>query len=225
MYFYLFCCTAYYITYQLINNCTSHYPDTSSIVTKEYRIVNKVKSFILCIISPAGTYVLYQALAQPNDPYILDFFAASYTALDMSALIYNPNSHMSTTVHHILVQFLYGYCYWANFNMNTLVKGIAFYALFSCYAYLVNYRLAIRYINHKYENAINILALRIYIFTCLCNWLVQVYLLFLDMTESHILEKIIYSGLIAMIMNDDVFLMKFLGKSSILENDLIICSL
>ena len=218
MYLYLFCCAAYYMTYQLIHTHpgqTIHYPDTSTIVTKEYRIVNTVKSLTLGIISPAATYVLYQALTPPNDPniYLLHFFGATYASLDMSALIYNPNSHMSTTVHHILVQFLYGYCYWFNFNMNTLAKGISIYAVFSCYAYLVNYRLAIRFMNHKYENAINIISLSVYVFACLCNWSAQVYLLCFDMTESYILEKIVYGGLIVMIMNDDVFLMKFLAKS------------
>ena len=67
--------------------------------------------------------------------------------------------------------------------------------------------------NHKYENAINIISLSVYVFACLCNWSAQVYLLCFDMTESYILEKIVYGGLIVMIMNDDVFLMKFLAKS------------
>lgn len=218
MYLYIFCCTACYMTYQIL---TTHqrqtllYPDTSSIVTKEYRIVNTVKSVTLGIISPAATFVLYQALTPPNEPniYLLHFFGATYASLDMSAIIYNPNCHMSTTIHHILVQILYGYCYWVNFNMNTLAKGISIYAVFSCYAYMVNYRLAIRFMNHKYENIINIMSLSIYILACLCNWSAQGYLLWFDMTESYVLEKIVYAGLIAMIMNDDVFLMKFLAKS------------
>ena len=218
MYLYLFCCTAYYMAYQLLGTHplqTILYPHTSSIVTKEYRIVNTIKAVTLGVISPSATFVLYQTLSPNTEPhiYLLYFFGATYSSLDMSALVYNPNCHMSTTIHHVLVQFLYAYCYWVNFNMNTLAKGISVYAVFSCYAYMVNYRLAIRFMNHKYENMINIMCLIIYALACFCNWGIQLYLLCFDMPESYIIEKVIYGGLIAMIMNDDVFLMKFLAKS------------
>lgn len=191
------------------------YPHTSSIVTKEYRIVNTIKALTLGVISPGATFLLYQTLTPPYEPniYLFYLFGATYASLDMSALAYNPNCHMSTTIHHVLVQFLYAYCYWVNFNMNTLAKGISIYAVFSCYAYLVNYRLAIRFMNHKYENMINETSLAIYCLACLCNWTIQLYLLSFDMPESYIIEKVIYGGLIAMIVNDDVFLMKFLARS------------
>ena len=218
MYLYLFCCASYYMAYHLLGTHplqTILYPHTSSIVTKEYRIVNTVKAVTLGVISPSATFVLYQTLSPHTEPhiYLLYFFGATYSSLDMSALVYNPNCHMSTTIHHVLVQFLYAYCYWVDFNMNTLAKGISVYAVFSCYAYMVNYRLAIRFMNHKYENAINIMSLIIYALACFCNWGIQLYLVCFDMTESYIIEKVIYAGLIALIMNDDVFLMKFLAKS------------
>lgn len=218
MYLYLFCCAAYYMTYQLLGAHplqTILYPNTSSIVTKEYRIVNTVKAITLGVISPSATFILYQTLTPGNEPniYLLYFFGATYASLDMSALVYNPNSHMSTTIHHVLVQLLYAYCYWVKFNLNTLAKGISVYAVFSCYAYMVNYRLAIRFMNHKYENIINIMSLVIYCLACLSNWTIQLYLVFMEMPESYIIEKVVYMALIAMIMNDDVFLMKFLAKS------------
>lgn len=214
----MFCCIAYYMTYQLLGVHPLQkilYPRTSSIVTKEYRIVNTVKAVTLCVISPSATFILYQTLTPGIEPNInlLYIFGATYASLDMSALAYNPNSHMSTTIHHILVQCLYAYCYWVKFNLNTLAKGISVYAVFSCYAYMVNYRLAIRFMNHKYENCINIMSLIIYCLACLSNWSIQLYLVFMDMPESYIIEKVIYMALIAMIMNDDVFLMKFLAKS------------
>lgn len=206
------------MAYQLLGRHplqTILYPHTSSIVTKEYRIVNTIKALTLGVISPGATFLLYQTLTPPYEPniYLFYFFGATYASLDMSALVYNPNCHMSTTIHHVLVQFLYAYCYWVDFNMNTLAKGISIYAVFSCYAYLVNYRLAIRFMNHKYENMINETSLAIYCLACLCNWTIQLYLLSFDMPESYIIEKVIYGGLIAMIVNDDVFLMKFLARS------------
>lgn len=206
------------MAYQLLGRHplqTILYPHTSSIVTKEYRIVNTIKALTLGVISPGATFLLYQTLTPPYEPniYLFYLFGATYASLDMSALAYNPNCHMSTTIHHVLVQFLYAYCYWVDFNMNTLAKGISVYAVFSCYAYLVNYRLAIRFMNHKYENMINATSLAIYCLACLCNWTIQLYLLWFDMPESYIIEKVIYGGLIAMIVNDDVFLMKFLATS------------
>ena len=218
MFLYLFCCFSYYLTYSLLSSHPLQnvlYPDTSSIVTKEYRIVNTVKAVTLGVISPACTFILYHALSPYHEPnlHLMYFFGATYASLDMSALIYNPNCHTSTLVHHILVQFLYYYCYYHHYNMDTLVKGITVYAIFSCYAYLVNYRLAIRFMKHKHENLINNLSLAIYFMCCGFNWSIQLYLILFEMKQTYLIEKLVYTGLIGMIMNDDIFLIKFLLNS------------
>ena len=222
MYLYAFFTLCYYLFYTILSShkkTIGYFPNSSSLVTKEYRIVNVVKASILGLFTPASTIILYQCFIPPYDPniYILNIVGASYAALDMSAIIYNPYNHISTNVHHVLVQFLYAYCYYMDFNMNTLCKPIIVYAIFSTYSYMVNYRLSIRFLNLQYENNINFLSLFIYIICCFVNWIIQLYLLLMEVPESFIITKMIYMGLILMIINDDIFLMKFLSSINIVS--------
>ena len=217
MYLYLLSTLFYYILYHALGihpKTKDYFPNSSSLVTKEYRIVNVVKSSVLGIISPASTYILYQCFTYPYQPsnYFLHVFGATYASLDMSAIIYNPYNHVSTNVHHVLVQMLYGYCYYTNFSMDSLSKPVAVYAIFSAYSYLVNYRLAIRFMNLSYERLVNKLSLYIYTSCCAVNWGLQLYLLALETKDVYIISKLVYLSLLFFIISDDIFLIKFLSK-------------
>ena len=100
-----------------------------------------------------------------------------------------------------------------DFNMNQgAARGIGVYCVLSSYAYLVNFRLSIRFLPYKeFEYYVNEISLFIYIASCVINWIVQSYLLFggLDMM---MIERIIYMATLAMTINDDLFLIKFLRK-------------
>lgn len=80
-------------------------------------------------------------------------------------------------------------------------------------AYLVNYRLSIRFLKiKKYETMINNVSYYIYLNTCILNWIIQLYYLFSDHPIS-MYERIGYILTLAMIINDDIFLLRFLRKT------------
>ncbi len=187
----------------------------TKIVDSKYRVVNYVKSVILMMITPISLFTLYQFyINNPPTPWFLNINAAIYASTDLSALAYNPHCHISTTIHHLLVQVFYYYCCYNNFNTSqSLCKPIAIYCCFSTMAYLVNYRLSIRFLKiKKYETMINNVSYYIYLNTCILNWIIQLYYLFSDHPIS-MYERIGYILTLAMIINDDIFLLRFLRKT------------
>ena len=167
----------------------------------------------LGVLSIPTFYLLRDVIFYPEDVnyMILSLFAALYTSIDMAALIYNSKNHISTNVHHIVVQFLYLYIYYYDFAMINLVRPIVAYACYSVFAYLVNGRLSIRKLNLDSEIIINNLSLVIYINTSILNWITQSYLLFFATPELPFLyTKMIYTALMLLIVSDDIFLMKYL---------------
>ena len=191
----------------------------TKIVDGKYRVVNYVKSMILMMMTPISLYTLYTFyINDPPSPNFLNLTAAIYASTDLSALAYNPRCHISTIIHHTLVQVFYYYCYINNFDTTlTLCKPIAIYCCFSTIAYLVNYRLSIRFLKiKKYETMINNVSYYIYLNTCILNWIIQLYYLFNGVSIS-IYERIGYILTLAMIINDDIFLLQFLRKSILIK--------
>ena len=184
-----------------------------SILNRKYRVVNFTKSTLLGVLSIPTFYLLLDVVLYPEDVnhLIVRLFAALYTAIDMAALIYNSKNHISTNIHHIVVQFLYLYIYYYDFAMINLVRPIVTYACYSVFAYLVNGRLSIRKLNLEYELIINNLSLVIYIIISILNWITQIYLLFFATPELPFLyTKMIYTAVMLLIVSDDIFLMKYL---------------
>ncbi len=195
------------------DNIIKSIKNEDSILTKKYRVVNFSKSTLLGVLSIPTFYLLRDVIFYPEDVnyMIVSLFAALYTSIDMAALIYNSKNHISTNVHHIVVQFLYLYIYYYDFAMINLVRPIVAYACYSVFAYLVNGRLSIRKLNLDSEIIINNLSLVIYINTSILNWITQLYLLFFATPELPFLyTKMIYTALMLLIVSDDIFLMKYL---------------
>ena len=216
MYVYLASTLFFYLTYSGLDTYAPQYfPDTTAIVTRKYRIANSVKSIALAGLCIPGTQFLYNLVFYPDNNYFtaLNAIGAIYSSTDAAALLYNPNCHKSTLIHHIVVQFFYYYCYYLNFNMQYSVpRGIAVYCILSSYAYLVNGRLAIRFSSvPQLEHYVNEVSLYIYITTCVVNWIVQSYFL-LGAYQMNMIERILYMGTLGMTINDDLFLIKFLRK-------------
>lgn len=217
MIFYIGSSLLLYITYVSIDHYfPSHYiPESSAIVTRKYRIVNSVKSGVLMGLCVPGTQFIYNLLFYPelNQITILNTIGALYAATDLSALLYNPKCHNSTIFHHIIVQLFYYYCYLSNFNMyHGASRGIGIYCVISSYAFIVNFRLAIRCLRCKqFEFYINEIALFTYIAASVVNWITQIYLLCGGLNML-LIERIIYALTLGTTINDDLFLIKFLRK-------------
>lgn len=214
---YLLTTLGFYLSYEAIDKYASQssLPDSTDIVTRKYRIANGVKAGALAILCIPGTKLLYDLTYSTGDNswLLLNTVGSVYASTDAAALIYNPNCHQSTIIHHIVVQFFYYYCYFSDFNMEVGVsKGIAVYCVLSAYAYLVNLRLAIRFLKLGHiEHVINEMSIFIYITSCMINWIVQSYFL-LGGLQMMMLERVVYIGTLGMTINDDLFLIAFLRK-------------
>ena len=179
-----------------------------------YIIVNKTKSYILCALTPLAYYyaMIFLYDFDSHNKIILYFIGGVYAATDLSAMFYNTKCHTSTWIHHIIVQMLYLYCYFNNYDMETtLCKPICVYCCFSSMSYIVNYRLAIRYNNHRYEQIINDVSLVIYFVTCAINWYCQ--LCYIQTHNISFYEKLIYVVVLLFIINDDIYLMRYLKST------------
>ena len=185
------------------------------ILTKKYRIVNLAKSLLLGLMSFNSFIILINVIFFPGDvDYLLiEVFAALYASIDMAALLYNTKNHPSTNIHHVTVQFFYFYIAYYDFAMINLVRPIVAYACYSVFAYLVNGRLSIRNLGFNYEKEVNDLSLLIYANTSFLNWITQFYLIFFATPElPFFYTKIVYLFLVFVIVNDDIFLMKYLNN-------------
>lgn len=175
----------------------------------KYKQVNYVKGVVLGVFSPYTLYMLYSLLFFNKVPYFVSIFGALYASLDMSSTLYNYKyNHISTNVHHLCVQFLYYYCLYLDWDINTLCYPIIIYASFSALAFLVNYRLAIRGFKNNYEKIINSISLYIYLISCVFNWSIQYYLL-IKMNNINI----IYTIILLFIIYDDIYLIRYLKNN------------
>lgn len=192
-----------------------YFPDSNGIVTRKYRIVNAVKSLALAGLCIPGSIFIYNLVYYPETVTFNDsnWIGAIYTATDASALLYNRNCHKSTLFHHIVVQLFYYYCYFMNFHMvNGLSRAIGLYCVYSSWAFLVNLRLSIRYLDYpKTEYYINEAALYTYITSCTINWVTQLYLMIFVLNINYFIN-ILYLLALSMTIRDDLFLIRFLRK-------------
>ena len=219
MYIYTSATLFFYLSYLGLDKYLPEYfPDSSKeskLVTREYRIVNFVKASALAGLTIPGTKFLYLMTFYPELLSVasMDFIGGVYVATDLSAIAYNPSCHRSTLIHHVVVQFFYYYCYYCNFNTeNEVVKGIGIYCILSAYAGIVNMRLALRCPSEKYkalEGYVNETSLFIYITVSVINWIVQSYFI-LSAVYIGMLQRLLYTGTLAMTVNDDLFLIKYL---------------
>ena len=190
--------------------------NNTDILNPFYRIVNLVKSIGLALFTIPAFYIMFNYENYNNNINYIHFLAALYSSLDFSAMCFNPTCHISTKIHHTLVQILYFYGVFQNWNQNSIAYLIFIYATYSSASYLVNGRLAIRQfnINENTEYMINDLSLVFYVFNAYLNWCSQLYYLMFFSFYDHIIIKMLYVGLVCMIIYDDIFLMKYLHKNT-----------
>lgn len=191
------------------------YYENNTILPPSYRQINFVKACFLGCFSPIVFYFFYTIIFYHYISYLsIMLVGAIYASLDMSSMLYHKNHHISTLFHHISVQLLYFYCIYKDWNIHSLVLPIILYASFSSLSYLVNYRLSIRFLNHKNEEFINNASLTIYSICSFFNWIVQLYLVifYFDKYTDPVILKYLYALIVCLIVYDDVFLIKYLNK-------------
>ena len=138
-----------------------------------YTVSNILKSTQLLIISPFAIDILYQTmyLDQWNNNYIKNV-GILYAIPDGVSLFMVNKMDITTKIHHSIVCVFNIISINNNYENDNVIRCMIIYACFSCFAYIVNLLLGIRYINNnrKIESLLSQGAFYIYSLCCIINW-------------------------------------------------------
>ncbi len=215
---------AFKLTHYCLDTHVNSFKQINPTHKKWYVVSNIIKSTALAIETPFCISVVKNALT--NDIWEhenLLHLGCIYAGLDLVSIFMVPKLAKNTLYHHLIVNFLFIYTLTNGMAYNSFSRLIAIYAIFSCLAFPVNLFLGTRIIcdNPTFLTGFSSFCLVNYVTCCLFNWSYQVYNLmwtpFFYQTYG-ILPVISFCGFIAIVMWDDLILMKYLRDNSIFVN-------
>ena len=191
---------------------------------KLYIIKNIVKSIILFYLSITTIQIIPSIIHNCNyNNDLIKKYASLYVGNDIIALLFVPNLPLTTKLHHSVTTILLFYSLNIDYN-NSLNIGrlLLIYSIMSCYSFLVNLYLGLRFFINKNNildkiiNTIRIMSYYIYIICCGINWSIQLYLIGKTIfNQLFNYSYLIYCLLLTIVINDDIVLIKWL-KNKIL---------
>ena len=205
--------TTYGAVYFGLNTYNKNFINIKPTHKKSYVVINLVKSLYLCALT--FLFIYYFILNSIFNYNVLFYLGSTYILLDIIALIVVNKMQINTKIHHIIVQILFGICYLYNFDTNNyIVNGIIVYTIFSSVAFMVNGFLGLRiFIKDKWLITYAKISMYIYIFSCMFNWIYQIYILH----NLSVSIGLIYFTLLILIINDDITLIKYLYNFNKIE--------
>lgn len=191
---------------------------------KLYIAKNIVKSIVLLIITLFSPIIIYNIYYyQYWNNILLNHIGSIYVSNDIIGLLRVKKLHLTTKIHHLTTTSLLLYSYYIDFNHNKIGQLIFMYCMFSCYTFLVNFYLGIRFFkDHRiiklYIENIRICAYKKYVFFCIFNWSIQLYFIVKYILYGNILIQIlIYTGILIPIIIDDIKLIRWLAQKKNIE--------
>ncbi len=191
---------------------------------KWYVVSNLLKSATLAVANPYCFQIIYKTLnSNAWDKYGLLHLGCIYAGLDMASIIMVPKLAKNTLYHHSIVNILFIYTLTNGMDYYSFSRLISIYAIFSAMACPVNLYLALRIVseNTKGMYYFSSFCFVNYVTCCLFNWSYQIYNLlwtpFFIQTYGY-LSVFIFSAFIAIVMWDDIILIKYLKHNSIFKD-------
>ena len=183
-----------------------------------YFVSNLIKGLYLALFTPLAIYVLYNYFNNNIwNVKLIKLLGGMYSSLDFVSIIKVKKMQLNTQIHHVIVQilFLISLLFY-DFKANSIAKSVVVYAIFSTFSFLVNIYLAFRLIltNKKWVSILATISSIIYQGCCTVNWLYQCH--YIVNYNSGILFKLMYTLILFSIITDDIVLIKFLNKNSLL---------
>jgi hypothetical protein len=173
-----------------------------------YISTNVVKSNYLLGLCPICLSLLSNF--ENHDIQYVKNLGAIYAAIDFAALFYNQKMSMNTIIHHITVVLFFALNLFDNYEEGSISKMIMIYAIFSTFAYLVNFCLGVRLV-YRLPRVLYRGVFLLYFFVCLLNWKHQVEFMF--QYSERILVKC-YGILLFFVIYDDMVLLQWLLKKT-----------
>lgn len=116
---------------------TPHYKDVA--LKHRYITKNVIKAFILVLL------FMYTNTIQDWSDDRIPVAASIYVSNDIVGLLYVPNLHLSTKLHHAMSIVLLVYAFVADFNTSKTAQMLFYYTYFSTATFYVNLYLGLRF--------------------------------------------------------------------------------
>jgi hypothetical protein len=190
--------------------------DKFSLYKRRYIIKNLWKSGVLALILLTTSLSIVDGFFfQLWSPTVFLFWGTIYVSLDLSGLVYVRGLPIATKIHHIVVCILGTLNSITDYNMPGYYRSILIYTYFSIVPFIVNFYLGYRYLetNDNRRKMVGYLSFYIYLFSLICNIISQIVFFYMQPFQWSIL---FYIAMFTMIINDDIKLIQFLRKESIL---------
>lgn len=200
---------------------------------KWYVVANLSKALFLAVMASSHRYWLGTYNSYYYDKFqVLEVKRCGviYMATDAVALYMVPKLPRSTVIHHVSTILLVGLVATINLDLKGwsgllgVSKMAVLYAIFSTIAYSVNAYLAVRVVYPKggWLRMLVKISLWTYLLCCACNWSVHA-LWLIDLLISYQISvfNLVYLGILATIVHDDIVLIKWLinRSSPVLNKD------
>jgi len=190
--------------------------DKFSLYKRRYIIKNLWKSAVLSLILLTTSLPIVDGFFyQLWSPTVFLFWGTLYVSLDLSGLVYVRGLPIATKIHHVVVCILGTLNAITDYNMPGYYRSILIYTYFSIVPFIVNFYLGYRYLelNDNRRKMVGYLSFYIYLFSLISNIISQIVFFYMQPFEWSIL---FYIAMFTMIINDDIKLIQFLRKESIL---------
>ena len=176
-----------------------------------YVVKNLIKAFMLFIWCIIAWYIIYGAIIDNWNNFVISWAGVLYAAPDLVGLIRVKKLERSTRIHHICVNILAALNVLNDYQTYTFWRGVVIYASISVLTFSVNLYLGLRKLNFKYSHQLCLHAYYTYGLLLALNWSYQLHIMYrtLMITGSEWMFYL-YGGMIGMIVYDDIKLISFL---------------
>jgi len=211
-------CMYFVLDYVLKDN--KHY---SSIPQEKqfYVLSNLIKAAVLMSLSASTTTAMFRIIVYDQWENTMVKNAGSiYSMCDFVSLFVVKRMSGSTIFHHVMVVIFNTWSMFNDYNDENICRAIVVYAVFSSFAYLVNFLLASRFLEIGFKRAflLSIAAFVVYATCCLINWTWQTfYLAHLWAIKPDWYDRAwvgIFTFCISFVIYDDLVLLKWLLVNS-----------
>ena len=215
--------STYFIVDRILYKANKKYRDLDK--TKQIYIVSNIlKAILLGTITPLAATILYQTMCLDYwNNNLIKNIGIIYAIPDSVSLGLVKKMHITTKIHHIIVCIFNIISIHNDYTEDSIVRCMVIYACFSCFAFIVNLLLGIRYLHDNKRIGIIMAKASLYIYMtcCLINWTWHgkyVYTL-VNSCDGGLCRITIptYCSMIMMLAWDDIKLNKWLYKESYIK--------
>ena len=181
---------------------------------KQYVLKNLIKSIILAILFYISIPILIIPIIKTNtwNSSIIRCFATMYVSNDFVGLVFVNNLPTTTRIHHIVSTCLVFSSLTIDFQTSEIGQAMFVYTIASAATYVVNLHLAIRWLCIRHSlRKLRYFAGFIYVICCSGAWLWHIFWIREHWNKLYI-SHFMYLCLLALIIRDDIILMKWLTK-------------